>query len=392
MKLIFLTVLSIGLWSGLFAQNKIRVVDKIMQQIPESLTYSTKDIAGYINSNFSTQNEKARAVFIWIAKNIQYDIANMYVKTTELTPAETNFKTLKTRKGVCNNYAVLFNDIAGKVGLKSYVIPGYTKQHGVVDILPHAWCAALIDGEWFMSDPTWGSGAAINGRFIRQVNDEYFKVKPSEFIQSHMPFDPLFQLLTIPITNQEFYEAQSLVDGNKRYFNFNDSLLVYDQQSEVERLIASNNRIEKNGVKNSMIFEQMQYNRTAIEYYKAQYFEVQYNLAIDSFNAGVNMLNAFSEYYNRQFTPLKSDAEIQQMIDSVETCFNNARNLLNGIKDPDARGESLIKQLNKTLNHTYESLIDKKAFLRKYFNTRKMFRKSLFYKYTHVEVSINKNQ
>jgi len=104
------------------------------------------------------------------------------------------------------------------------------------------------------------------------------------------------------------------------------------------------------------------------------------------------MLNEFSEYYNRQFTPLKSDAEIQQMIDSVETCFNNARNLLNGIKETDARGVTLIKQLNKTLNDTYESLLDKKAFLRKYFNTRKMFRKSLFYKYTHVGVSINRNQ
>jgi len=392
MKLIFSVLLFIGFWSGLFAQNKIRVVDKVMLQIPESLTYSTLDIAGYINSNFSTQNDKARATFIWIAKNIRYDLANMYVKTTELTPSETNFKTLKTRKGVCNNYAALFNDIAGKVGIKSYVISGYTKQHGVVDILPHAWCAALIDGEWFMFDPTWGSGTSINGNFIRQINEAYYKVKPSELIESHMPFDPLFQLLTSPITNQEFYEAQSLVDGNKRYFNFNDSLLVYDQQSEVERLIASSNRIEKNGIKNSMILEQLQYNRTAIEYYKTKYFEVQYNLAIDSFNAGVNMLNEFSEYYNRQFTPLKSDAEIQQMIDSVETCFNNARNLLNGIKETDARGVTLIKQLNKTLNDTYESLLDKKAFLRKYFNTRKMFRKSLFYKYTHVGVSINKNQ
>lgn len=392
MKLIFSAILFICICSSVIAQNSIRSVDKIMLQIPESLTTSTSDIARYINSQFSTENEKSRAVFIWIARNIRYDIANMYVKSTVLNSAETNYKTLKTRKGVCTDYAELFNDIAGKIGIKSYVVSGYTKQNGVVDVLSHSWCAALIDDKWFLFDPTWGSGALFYGKFVKQINDEFYKMKPEECIKSHMPFDPLWQLMLYPISNEEFYEAPSLIDGQKQYFNFKDSLVVYDHQSEVERLISSNNRTERNGVKNSLIFDHLQYNRQKIAYYRGKELEEQANLAVDSFNNGTTMLNKFVEYYNRQFTPLKNDAEIQQMLDTVEICFNNTREYIKDIKNPDARVLSLIKQLNKSLDASSRSLEEMKAFLGKYFNTRKIFRKSLFYKYTHVGVSINKSQ
>lgn len=391
MKLIFSIIIFIGVWSGVVAQNSIRSVDKIMQQIPESLTTSTQDIAGYINEKFSTQSEKSRATFIWIASNIRYDIANMYVKSTELNPTEAIDKTLRTRKGVCTNYAELFTDIAGKVDIKSYLISGYTKQNGVVDILSHSWCAALIDGEWFMFDPTWGSGAVLNGRLIKQINNKYYKMKPEECIESHMPFDPLWQLLTYPITNQEFYAAQSLVDGKKQYFNFKDSLAVYDKQSEIERLIFSNNRIEKNGVMNTLIFERLQYNKQNIVYYKNKQNEEKINSAVDLFNNGSALMNKFVEYYNKQFTPLKSDAEIQQMLDTVDFCFNEMHERLNNIKDPDAKTMSFIKQLNKPIDDASRRLEEMKVFLKKYFNTRKLFRKSLFYKYTHVGVMMNEN-
>lgn len=37
-------------------------------------------------------------------------------------------KPLKTRKGICENYASLFTDICIKSGLKSFVIEGYTSK------------------------------------------------------------------------------------------------------------------------------------------------------------------------------------------------------------------------------------------------------------------------
>ena len=261
-KIVFLILLS-GIWTGVIAQNSndFKAIDNKMLQIPESSTTSTQEIAGYINSNYSSANDKSRAIFIWIAKNIQYDVANMYVLNTNLKPDESIAKTLKTRKGICSDYANLFNDIAGKTGIKSYVITGYTKQKGVVDNLPHAWCAALIDSMWYMFDPTWGSGSIQNTKFVKQVNNFYFKMKPEQIIKSHISFDPLWQFLNYPITNQEFYEGKSQVNTEKPFFNFNDTLAIYEKQSDMERLVSSSNRIESNGVKNSLIFNMLQYDK-----------------------------------------------------------------------------------------------------------------------------------
>ena len=69
-----------------------------MRQIPESSVHSVQGIADYINSRFSTQNDKSRSIFIWIAKNIQYDIGNMFLMNTYLNQTEVANKTLKTKK------------------------------------------------------------------------------------------------------------------------------------------------------------------------------------------------------------------------------------------------------------------------------------------------------
>lgn len=391
MRKIILIILFVVIWSGVIAQknSNYNSIDKLMLQIPESMTGSTKEIAGYINSTFSTADDKSRAIFIWIVTNIRYDIANMFMVRANLSSSEIAARTLKARKGVCINYAELFNEIANMVGVKSYVITGYTKQNGVVDILPHAWCAAQIDSTWFMFDPTWGSGVIQNGKYLKQINNTFYKIKPEVMIQSHIPFDPMWQFLGYPITNQEFYDNKTQLDAKKPYFNFKDSLAIYDHQTDNERLISSSNRIEKNGVKNSMIFDQLQYNRREIAYNQNKQFETKYNLAIESYNNGVNLLNKFVSYYNKQFTPKKSDQEIQQMVDTAGTCFNNTREYLNEIKNPDANTVPLIRQLNKSVEDASASLEEKKVFLKKYFNTTKLFRKALFYKYTFAGMPIN---
>lgn len=391
MKKIVLIFLCFGIWGSVVAQSNtnLKAVDKIMLQIPESLTKSTQGIADYINSRFVTPVEKSRAIFIWVASNIQYDIASVFVIRSEVNSAEIIEKTLRTRKGVCINYANLFNDIALKAGLISYVVTGYTKQNGAIDVMPHAWCVVSIENEWYIFDSTWGSGAIINGRLVRQINNAYYKARPEKMIESHMPFDPLWQLLPYPITNQEFYDNNTKLDNRKQYFNVKDSLAVYAAQSDLKRMILSSERIEKSGVKNSMIFDQLQYNRREIEYLNNKLIELQYNTAVASFNEGVNLLNEFAVYYNNQFSPKKSDSEIQHMVDTVEVCFNRARIEMSRIKNPDANVTTMIKQLNRSINDATTTLEDRKAFLVKYFNTRTIFRKGLFYKFSNTQAPIN---
>jgi transglutaminase-like putative cysteine protease len=65
-----------------YAQNKTvdnyLSIDKKALQIPEDQTNSVDLISDYIKVNFKTEKERVRAIFIWIATNINYDIENMY--------------------------------------------------------------------------------------------------------------------------------------------------------------------------------------------------------------------------------------------------------------------------------------------------------------------------
>jgi hypothetical protein len=391
MRLGLMLITALGLSITLNAQknNEYSVIDKVMVQIPDSLTKTTQGLANYVKLNFSKPNDQSRAIFIWIAKNIQYDIDNMfainfYQKTNEIID-----KVLITRKGICMSYAELFNDIANKVGIKTYVISGYTKQNGFVDYIPHAWCGSMIDSVWFFFDPTWGSGYIQNGKFVKQINNYYFKTKPEQLVKSHMPFDPLWEFLNYPITNQEFYEGKTQINNKKDFFNFVDTLKHFEKQSEIEQLISSSNRIEKNGVKNSLVFDRLQHNKREIEYSNNKMLVDNYNSAVNSFNNGINLLNVFIDYRNKQFTPKKPDAEIKQMVDTVDYLFNQARLKLTMLKNPDSNLTTSMSQLNKSLNDATVNLNDQKAFVDKYLKAGKLSRKTMFTKYTWFGIPLN---
>ncbi|MEP6684639.1 MAG: transglutaminase domain-containing protein, partial [Parafilimonas sp.] len=230
-KFIFLFILIIQNISA--QRNTVKdfaVTDKKALQIPDSLTSTTKNISNYIKANFATNKEKVRAIFIWVASNIQYDVENMFAINFYETQADKISKALATRKGICENYAALFNDICLKCDIKSYVIEGYTKQDGFTDYIPHAWCTAFVDNSWFMFDPTWGSGFINSGKFYKKINNAYFDALPSMLIKTHMPFDYLWQFLNYPVSNQEFYEGKTAQNTAKPFYNFVDSLNAYEAE------------------------------------------------------------------------------------------------------------------------------------------------------------------
>jgi hypothetical protein len=391
-RIIFLLIVTLGICFCSIAQKKnYSAIDKLMLQIPDSLTSTTQGIASYINTNFTGQNDRSRAIFIWIAKNISYDYNNMFaLNFYENTFNKVN-TVLKTRKGICMHFAELFCDIANKTGINSYEIYGYTKQNDFVDYLPHAWCAAKIDTSWYIFDPTFGSGYIENSKFVKEVNNNFFKASPEKMIKSHMPFDPLWQFTYYPVTVKEFYDGKDSKKTADRYFNFNDTLASYEKQPKLEQLVSSNRRIEKNGTKNSIVFEWLQHNKREIEYCKSQIeynkkkaLSDQINSAGNSYNAGVNLMNIFINYMNSQFTPVKPDSVIKQMIDTVESCYTKAREQLSNITNTDSATTVMITNINNLINTADSNLKEQKAFVEKYIGTAVKNRKSLFYNKTKM--------
>lgn len=384
--LILLLLQTLILNAQKIAVNEYAAIDKKVLEMPDSLATTTQGIADYVKTTFVSEKSKARAAFIWVAENIQYDIENMYAINFYESKEDKVNKPLATKKGICENYAALFNDICLKCGIKCFVVEGYTKQNGFTDYIPHAWCAAYIDTAWFMFDPTWGSGYISNEKFYKKINNTYFAARPSVLIKTHMPFDYMWQFLNYPITNQQFYEGKTIQNTATSFFNYSDSIETYEHQNHIEQLTASARRIEKNGMKNSMLFDRLQHIKFEIENEKIDAENKKqakavsfYNDAVSYYNDAVKHFNEFIEYRNHQFKPDKTDAEIQAMMDTVNVNVTRAQNNTRQIEYPDASLEKFLSQLVSSIADIDSKVKEQQNWLNTYFSKPKSKRKSMFY-------------
>lgn len=383
MKKVFL-ILTLFFSIASFAQVKgiYTLVDAKMAKIPNNLTTSTDSIANYINANFKTENDKIRAVFFWTASNIKYDVENMFAINFNETSEKKIKKTLETRKGVCINYAEIFNDIANKVGIKTIVIEGYTKQNGIADYASHAWCGAKIENKWYEFDPTWGSGSMSNGKFVKKLNDYYFKTDPSKLISSHISFDYLWQFSNYPVTNQEFYEGKIQINKTKKYFDFESEISKYETLSEIDKLTGSAERIEKNGVKNSMIFDRLSYKKSEIEYFKI-------SQVVNLYNEGISELNEYINFRNKQFKPNVSDEELAKMIRDPKKKLLESQELLDNLGQVDKSNLSNINSIKNGLIGTIKQAEEQEMFVTKYLGKSKIIRKTMFSKVSWFGIPLN---
>ncbi len=365
------------------------LVDAKMAVIPASSTTSTDAIAKYINSNFKTETDKIRAVFYWTASNISYDVANMFAVNFNETEQEKIAKTLRTRKGVCIHYAVVFNELSQKIGIQSYIIDGYTKQNGKVGDLAHAWTAAKIDKKWYIFDPTWGSGYVNNGRFSKKINNYYFKAEPAKIIASHIPFDYLWQFSNYPITNGEFYEGKIQINKNKKFFDFEKEITKYNDLSEADQLFASAERIEKNGLKNAMILERYEGKKQQLTYLRQNANIEKLNTIVNEMNEAVVLLNDFIHYRNNKFKPTFSDDEISSMIEIPRAKLVKCQNDIYSVGAVGNKNASNVASIKSSIGAALAQAEEHSLFVKNYLSKSKIVRKTMFSKVSWFGVPLN---
>ncbi|MCF8451313.1 MAG: hypothetical protein K9G49_15680, partial [Taibaiella sp.] len=305
-------------------------------------------------------------------------------------------KALKTHKGICENYAAVFNDICNKAGLQSYIVVGYTRQKGFTSFIPHGWCAVKIDGKWKLFDPTWGSGYINGQKFTPHINNEYFEAEPATLVKTHMPFDPIWQLSTYPLTNKDFADDKTAVDKSRPALAFADSIAAYMKLTEIEQLEAEARRLEKNGMTNSILLDRLHNLRSRIEVdHQNELINKQnkvgetFNEAVTEYNDGINLLNDFIDYRNKQFQPARTDAQIQGMVDAVDKKIVGAQAKLKKIKGQYDKIDPMISSLEKSMSSVEKSLGEQKDFLTEYFGKNKLGRKMMFRKYTINGIPLN---
>ena len=204
---IFLLLNSIFL-NYTFAQ-KISEVDKIVAKYPNKFA-STEKLAERIETDFSSDYDKARAIYSWMAFNIKYDYSTFlnppksqgFSYSTEAEKQRKikalNDKMLQkaftSRIAVCEGFTALYQHLAELVGLKSEIIRGDSKTR-LADIgrkttsSNHAWNIVLIDKKWRLVDVTWGQGYydSNKGKMVNDFTPVYFDTNPDYFFAKHFP-------------------------------------------------------------------------------------------------------------------------------------------------------------------------------------------------------------
>lgn len=370
------------------AQNTTEydVIDKKISEISKNSESKTTFIANYIAKNFTTTDDKLRAAYYWIATNISYDVENMLNQKPQ-TSEEKIANVLRTKKGVCMHYAELFKDIASKLGIEIILIEGYTKTYGKVAPLSHVWCASKIDGIWYLYDPTWGAGYVENEKYVKKVNNKYYKAEPKSLISSHMPFDYLWQFSEYPITNQEFYDNKVVSENKSVQFDFTNEIITFQGLSDIEKAKASAERIEKNGLKNRLISDRLDFKKKKIDYENQKINNKNQNdsnakiqIIVANLNKANVLFSQFLKYRSAKFTPLVSDEMIKEKIQIPYDLISQCQNDINEINDVPKENVANLKTLKNAINNSKNNFETHLNFVNEYLTKDKSEREKMFYK------------
>ena len=369
MKWFFILIILFEFVQPANAQNHF-AAERIYINIPPSQTSTSAGIAGFINSHFSTNEEKIVAIYSWLTANIKYDADSIHYVVLDEDNEERASFALRRKKGVCENFSAVFTDIANQCGIRSMMVEGFTKQGGVLDRSGHVWCIAYVNKKWGLYDPTWDADHVGTSVFDPHFN--YFNVAPEEFVQSHLPFDPVYQLLHYPVNYHEFERGISRQQNDKKYFNYDDSLQAIQNMNRLARYSSEESRIENAGWPSSRIETKLKKIRFQAEVLSQDDDAALYNSAVFDYNDAINFLNDFLIYRNSQFRPSKPNKEVQKIFQNVSLSISSARLKLKKIESSTATLQLNTTDIRKKLDNLEINLKKQEAFFRS--NTAEAFK------------------
>ena len=225
-RLLFVLILLVGTAYG----KDFEKVDQKVKNYP--YFQNLEHLSIRIMNDFDTDTERVRAAFTWIIYNMDYgrsfevifqadkhfpyysEIGRKYqLRQLEREKIQQSFRD---RLGVCLDYSLILKELCTLFEIPSEIIIGVTKTEirdlqGDQLLKNHTWNAVMVAGEWKLVDPTWAAGQ-MNRRLLRMFGgyaDHFFFTEPSEFIKSHLPANPVWQLLDTPVDATAFARARS---------------------------------------------------------------------------------------------------------------------------------------------------------------------------------------
>lgn len=229
-------------------------------EFPSEYATSVEKIAEYAKLNGNTIKDQLLIIQHWMSANMIYDFdkyrqhqasAAKVLKSDKVKKA-TIQETLIQKKGVCEDFALLFAAIAKQLGIEMFVVTGTSSNGG-----SHAWCAAVIENEAYLFDPTWASGYGNveTNEYVKEFKLQYFMVSPKNF--KHIPTDPLWQFSEHPLKYEDFYKEDSAAVKETPYFNWRDTFKTYVKMDTLRKAESTLRRGLGNGTPTSDIAEEL---------------------------------------------------------------------------------------------------------------------------------------
>jgi len=217
---------------------------------------SLKNLPELVNTltlNLNTDVERFRAIYKWVCTNISNDYKLFYKNkrkrrrymddSLKLEHWNKDFsqrifkKLLKSNTTICSGYAYLVTKMAQMANLKCETINGFAKTSTTniktLDLPNHAWNAVLLNGKWYLCDPTWSAGKQNpdTGRFEFEYTDGFFLANPELFRVNHFPIEVRWQNMHgMQQSYNAFIESPILYNASYDYLNAIDK----PQKSYVE--------------------------------------------------------------------------------------------------------------------------------------------------------------
>jgi transglutaminase/protease-like cytokinesis protein 3 len=233
-RIIFILILC-GLNANVLKAQDFTDIDNFAKSV--KYTRDLEKLTNKLTAPYNDDLSKVRAIFVCLATNIEYDhkklakmksngykMKKLYgskeeIKRQQLEEIQSFIEeTLDDRKGVCQDFAYLFQAMCIHAGLECEFVTGTGKNNpamlGNANMSSkHAWNAVKIDGKWSLMDVTWSTGMEEKEDF----GNGFFNLPPTTMIMSHYPTEEKWQLLDSVVSKQYFADMPYIAASFIKY-------------------------------------------------------------------------------------------------------------------------------------------------------------------------------
>ena len=188
------------------------VTDALTQKLGALDSLNVARITDTLTRTLGDKEQKARAIFFWIANNIAIDAKAVKSNDQRKSAPED---VIRLRKATPLGFAKLLQEMSSMVNIRCLVVDGYTKNNvddinNPADEINHSWNVLQLGqspDQWFFADTYNASGFTDKklSSFTPEFTGAYFFADKALFNLDYYPDNSAWQLGGGPKNKKDFY-------------------------------------------------------------------------------------------------------------------------------------------------------------------------------------------